>query len=251
MALDMSGVSNGLLKIFSSLLFWGALLLVLFILTLGFLIIRKKKKLIYPLIVLTDLGAGKIGAKIKTKHGAGWFKKKTAFFGLFDYGGEDILKTWDKREVQNASSEDFHDINGVRGLICVRKSDDPSILLPLNKVGTSNNYKIKDNSGDLEAIVPVKAMRITNIELLNMIAPADYRDASSKILDADNKETMSKWEKIAPILVLSGLMIITLICIIFIVQMVNNSQTKSWENTLKSQEMILSNDINTQPSGAP
>lgn len=246
MAFDASAISSGFLTIFSSLFFWLGVILVLVISTFGYLFMRKRKKLIYPLVVLTDLGAGKIGAKIRLKRGAGWFKKKSMFFGLFDFGGEDILRTWDKREIQNASSEDFHDINGRRGIICIRKSDDPSILLPVNKAGTSNRYEIKGG-----ILVPVKNLKVINIELLNEIAPADYRDASSKIIDNAEKETMSKWEKLAPYVVFGFLGIIFLVCIIFIVQMVQHGQAEAKDLVLKAGQMAVDNARNTVTSGAP
>lgn len=247
MDFDTSAISGGILSMTSSFIFWGAVLIVLLIGVFGFLILRQRKKLIYPIIILTDLGAGKIGAKIRTKKGAGWFKKKSMFFGLFDFGGEDILRTWDKREIQNASSEDFHDINGKRGLICVRKSDDPAILLPVNKVGTSNKYEI-GNEGEL---IPIKNMKITNIELLNQIAPADYRDASSKIIDNASKETMGKWEKIMPFIAIGGLAIIVLICIIFIVQMVKTSQDQAKDLILEAGKIVVESSKNIKSSSAP
>ena len=104
MAFDWGGISNVIFEWLTSFLFWGAVLVLILIVTFGSLAIRKRRKLIYPCIELTDLGAGKIGFK---SYKAGWFKSKTIFFGLFDYGGEDILRLKDKRVVQNASSEDF------------------------------------------------------------------------------------------------------------------------------------------------
>ena len=252
---DMTGISSGILKIFSSLIFWLILIVGVVFLIFLFLIIKKRKKLIYPLMELTDLGAGKIGAKIKIKNGAGWFKKKTTFFGLIDYGGEDVLRTWDKREVQNASSEDFHDINGRRGLIVVRKSDDPAILLPVNKAGISNKYKIvgEGKQGHLENIdlIPIKSMKLSNTDFLLEIAPADYRDASSKIIDSVSKETMSKWEKLAPYVVFGLLGIILLVSIIFIVQMVQHGQDSAKDMLLKAGQIVVDNGKNTVPSGAP
>lgn len=247
MSFDLSGISNGILGMLTSFMFWGGVLVVLLSATIGYLLLRKGKKLIYPLIILTDLGAGKMGINARLKKGAGWFKKKTFFFGLYDYGGEDVLRTWDKREVQNASSEDFHDINGKRGLVVVRKSDDPAILLPINKAGTTNKYQ-SGKDGDL---IPVKSMKITNIDLLSQIAPADYRDASTKIIENDTKETMSKWEKVLPFIAMGGLAIIVLICIIFIVQMVKTSQDQAKDLILEAGRLVLDVSKNVQTSGAP
>jgi len=234
MGFDFGGISGGLLKILTSFLFWGLVLIAIVGGTMLSLIIRKKRKLIYPIMIFTDLGAGKMGIKARLKNGAGWFKKKTMFFGLFDYGGEDILRTWDKREIQNASSEDFHDINGKRGLVVIRKSDDPSILLPVNKAGMNKDYNV-GKDGDL---IPVKNMKVTNPIFLTQIAPADFRDASAKILDNNDKETMSRWQKVAPYIALGFIAIVLLICIIFIVQMVRSSQTESTKMVLDMGKMV-------------
>lgn len=250
MGFDFSGITGGLFSILSSFLFWGVAIVILVTLVFGGLIIRKRKKLSYPIIILTDLGAGKTGAQIRIKNGAGWFKKKSFFFGLWDYGGEDILRTWDKREIQNASSEDFHDINGKRGLIVVRKSDDPAILLPVNKAGTSNKYKI-EGTGKGAILVPVKNMKVANVEFLAEIAPADYRDASSKIIDNDTKETMSKWEKLAPYILFGSLGIIVLVCIMILAQMVQHGQDNAKDMILEAGKQYIDSAKNVVASGAP
>jgi len=245
LAFDFAGLTATMFGFLKSFLFWGALLVIVLIVVFGSLVIRRRRKLIFPCIELTDLGNGKVGFK---SHKAGWFKTKTLLFGLIDYGGEDILRLKDKRVVQNASSEDFHDINGKRGLLIQRKSDDPAILVPINKAGTSTHYykdPILDKNGkptgrfkfkqyDVEAI---KRMSTTNLELLLEIAPADYRDASVKIISATEKETQGKWEKFAPLLVFGTMAIVFMITIILIVQMVKSGQTSAKDLILEAGRM--------------
>lgn len=249
MAFSMAGMSATLFSILSSFLFWGILLVIALVVIWGALVIRKRRKLIYPAIEMTDLGAGKVGFK---SYKAGWFKTKV-FLGLYDYGGEDVLKLKDGRIVQDASSEDFHEINGRRGLLVVRKSDDPAILLPINKAGTSDNYEkkpiykeilkkigektTKENIKDGYQLAPVKRMDIINPELLLEIAPADYRDASGKIIFDAEKETRSKWEKLAPYLVFGTMAIVFMVCIILIVQMVKQGQAEAKDTLLEAGRM--------------
>jgi|TARA_Y100000310_G_scaffold3308_1_gene4228 hypothetical protein len=263
MPFDFGGLSAVAWKWLTSFVFWGIGLVLVLLVVFGSLVVRKKKKLIYPAIELTDLGAGKIGF---TRHKAGWFKTRTIFFGLFDYGGEDILKLKDGRVIQSASSEDFHDIDGKRGLLITRKSDDPAILVPINKAGTSDNYEGKDKKlvkrfldlvkkpitpverKEDPKFTPVKAMELINPKLLLEIAPADYRDASSKIVFDAEKETRDKWEKLTPLLVFGTMAIVFLITIILIVQMVKQGQTESKDLILEAGR-ISSEQLNTVCKG--
>ncbi len=246
MAFDYAGLSGVAFKWLTSFAFWGIALALLVIVVFGSLAIRKRRKLIFKAIELTDLGAGKIGFK---EYKAGWFKSKTIFFGLYDYGGEDILKLKDGRRIQNASSEDFHEIKGKRGLLIARKSDDPAILVPINRAGTSDKYyveKNKEKKSFLKRIVghgvddgekefsKIKGMKLANIDLLLEIAPADYRDASSKIVFEAEKETRDKWERLAPMLVFGTMAIVFMITIILIVQMVKQGQAESKDLILEA-----------------
>ena len=257
MAFDFAGLSGVAFQWLTSFMFWGIALFLLLITTFGSLAVRKRRKLIYPAIELTDLGAGKVGFK---SYKAGWFKTKTMFFGMFDYGGEDVLRLKDGRQVQNASSEDFHEINGKRGLLIVRKSDDPAILVPANKAGTSDKYEQKEimkkgKDGKLKGTgkfklmpSPVKAisrMEVTNLELLTEIAPADYRDASVKIINNAEKETQAKWEKLAPILVFGTMAIVFMITIILIVQMVKQGQAEAKDLILEAGRIAVDSARNT------
>ena len=218
---SLSGVLFGWLNTF---FFWFILALIFFGGTWGALIVRKRRKLVYPCHIDTDLGAGKIGREI-TK--AGWFKSKTMLGGLFDYGGEERLKTKDRRIIQNASAEDFQEIGGKRGICCVRKGDDPEILVPINK------------------------MTVVNLHLLEEIAPADYRDASVKIIKDSVEETRGKYDKLLNVLMYGSLGIIFLICIIMIVKMVKEGQISAQEFSIESMRTAKDYCVQALASNAP
>lgn len=220
---EFGGVTNTVFGWLRSFVFWGVVLVVILLSVFGSLAIRKKRKLKFPVLEMTDLGGGKQGIR-ETK--AGWFKSKTMFFGLFDYGGDDVMKTKEGTVIQNASSSDFHEIKGKRGMIVARKPDDPRILLPLSR------------------------MEITNMSLMSAIAPADFRDASVKIISDTEKETMSKLERIIPYIALGIVAIIFLICIILIIQMVKSSQAEAWDKLLEAGKMAQQS-ANALASSAP
>jgi len=188
------------LNTISSVLFWVLFILFLMITTFGMLYIRKQRKFKFPCLIQFDLGSGKIGIE-KTK--AGWFRSKKSFFGLFDHGGERRLEVKDKRIIQQASTQDFHELNHKRGLICYAKPDDPKVLLP------------------------VKRIILTNGNLVEDIAPADFRDTSSKILDEAQREQIAGWEKFAQYAVIGVIAITALISIILIIQYSNNTMDKA------------------------
>lgn len=193
---DLSLISSSILVWMRSWIFWTAIILGFFILTFGALFIRKRRKYVYPTLEITDLGDGKMGIK---KSKAGWFKSKTWLFGLWDYAGEDVMRLrtgWleKDRRILDASSEDFHDIFGKRGMVVQRKPDDPAVLVPVSK------------------------MRVKNDHLLNEIAPADFRDASNKLIDDAKNETISKLEKYLPYITFGALAVIFFVSLIIVVQ---------------------------------
>jgi len=247
--IDLSGIGTGAFKMLSSFLFWGIALLILLVLIVGGLMVRKKRKLKFPAVEITDLGAGKVGLR-STK--AGWFKTKTFLFGMWDYGGEDVMKLKDGRKVQDVSSEDFHDINGTRGLLIVRKPDDPQVLLPIGKAGSSDYYTKQEIIGKdgkptgKYKLVPkdtkaIKGIDIVNNRLLLEIAPGDFRHASSEIAFNAEKETMSKLEKILPYVSLGLMAVAFIIAIILIIQMVKQGQAEAKDLILEAGRMNKEN----------
>ena len=206
---DISGQGLGIL---TNGVLWIGILVVLVTFTFGILFIRKNKKFNFPVLILNELGSGKIGVE-KTK--AGWFKTNKVLFGLIDKTGERRLETKDKRIVQQGSTADFHEIGYKRGLILMAKPDDPKIL------------------------VPIKRMKIENADLILSIAPADYRDASSKIIREAEHETKEGWEKMASIILYGLLGIILLIVIILTIQYAKsqmNSANEIYERAVAFHE---------------
>ena len=190
MGFELGGLGATAFGWLSSIFTW--VLIMAFIAGMGILALKIKqiRKFRYPCIEITGLGQGKVSVYI-TK--AGWFKKKRSFFGLIESGGEQALICKDgKRKIFNASSVDYHEINGKRGLICKRKDDDPEVLVPLNRV------------------------EVENLNLLTRIAPADYRDAAVDILEEKRKETMDWLERNAPMMVAMGVFLFGIISLIII-----------------------------------
>jgi len=215
--MDTSSFTGGMFALLSSALFWGALALILVGTVFGVLIIRKKRKLTIPVLELVPLGRGKIGVKIGKKHKAGWFKHNVAFFGLWDYGHEEVFKMKDNRIILNISSEDYHEINGKMGVIAMRSPEDPRILVPISKSTLENG------------------------DLLNKIAPADYRGVVVDIIKKAEKETSDKLDKIMQFVFWGGIILFSFICIILITQMVKNGQTEAKDLILEAGRMSQEN----------
>jgi len=209
----LGGAGGVLLGGMMNLLFWFVLIIVMLIIGVGFLYIKKKRKLIYPTLIFHDLGNGKMGIQLTR---AGWFKAKSYFFGLWEVGREEYLKVKDGRKVRSASSIDFHEINGRRGLVVKRKSDDNLILVPIDR------------------------MKVKNRELLMRIAGADFRDASIDIIKQTEREIKSNWEQIVQWIVFGGLVVFALIAIILITQMVQHGQAEAKDLILKAGECGVS-----------
>jgi hypothetical protein len=210
LGMDTSGFTGGMFALLGSLFFWLIMALIFVLVAFGFLLIRKKKKLSVSIIEITPLGRGKVGLKSGRKLKGGWFKHKTAFFGLWDYGYEEVFKTKDNRQVLSISSEDYHEINGKMGLICMRSPEDPRILVPVNK------------------------MEMKNGELLNEIAPADYRSVVVDIIKKAEKETSDRTDKIMQWVFWGGIIIFSFIAIAMIVNMVKSGQTEAKDLILEA-----------------
>ena len=213
MVMDTSGLTSGMFGLLNSLFFWLAVALLLVGVTFGILIIRKSRKLSNPIIEITSLGRGKVGIKSGRKLKGGWFKHNSTFFGLFDYGHEEVFKLKDGREILNLSSEDFQEINGQMGIMVMRSPEDPKILVPINKV------------------------RCENDELLTKIAPAEYRGVVVDIIKKAEKETSDKLDKIMQYAFWGGMILFSFISIILITQMVKNGQTEAKDLMLQAGQI--------------
>ena len=182
--------------------FWLIMLVVIFGISFGSLYLRKKGKFIFPAVIFMDNGNGKVGIKFTR---AGWFKSKKLLGGLLDYSGERRLEVKDGRIVQKGSGADFHEIGYKTALILMEKPDDPKILLPIDKCLLTSESK----------------------KILMQIAPSDYRDACSKIISDSEKESLSKWETLAQVLVFGFVGMILFISIILTIQYSKNAMTEA------------------------
>lgn len=225
---DIGGVGSVAMKAASSWLVWllGGVLIILVL--FGSLYMRKRGKMRYPTIIVEDLGSGKRNFILKK---SGWFKSKKILGGLFDYAGERRLETSDGRIIQKGSSEDFHEFNYKTALVVQQKSDDPKILIPVGKF-----FLDKDSS---HAIME--------------IAPADYRDASSRIMSDVDKETTATWQTIAQLLVFGFVGVILFVSIILTIQYTKNVMAEAQaihREALSFYEKTLSR-TSVVPSTAP
>ena len=223
-----SSISSTLFGWFSSFIFWFILAIIFLVVSYGFLALRKKFKLKFPVLEKVELGGGKM---CYTSLKGGWFKSKSILGGLYDYSGEEVFKTNDNRQVQDLSSEDYHDVFGKRGVVCFRKGDDPKVLLPISRETLDKESRRSVNS----------------------IAPADFRDTANR-LNADALAETSNWvDKYAPMLILGTMGVIFFISIIMIVQMVKQGQTEAKDLILQAGKYAESckSYINQLPSTAP
>jgi hypothetical protein len=195
---DFGGVGATAMGALSSWVFWILVIIGIFGVTIGSMAMRKKAKFTFPCIILMDNGNGKMGVRFTR---AGWFKSKKMFGGLIDYAGEKRLEVKDGRVIQKGNGVDFHEIGFKTAVICQEKSDDPKILIPISR------FKLDDAGKNV----------------LMSIAPADYRDACSKIISDAEKESLSKWEALAQILVFGVIGVILFISIIMTIQYCKNT----------------------------
>src|SRR5690606_9763924 len=124
---------------------WLLIIMLIVGVTFGFLVIRKKKKLIYDCVEIVDLGRGKTGFNFIK---AGWFGKKKYLRKLYDTG-EEQLETEDGEVILNFSTEDFQEVNGKRGVVVYRDPINQNMLAPIS------NSEIK-NKELLAAIAPAE-----------------------------------------------------------------------------------------------
>jgi len=199
---DLSGFGSTATGIMLSWGFWLLMAIVVVGTVFGSLYVRKRAKYHFPAAIFTDNGNGKVGIKFTR---AGWFKSKKILGGLMDWGGERRLETKDGRIVQEGNSADFHEIGFKTALILAEKSDDPKILVPVDRCMLTDEGQ----------------------NILMGIAPSDYRDACSKIISDAEKESMSKWETLAQVMVFGFLGIILFISLILVIQYVKNTMAEA------------------------
>lgn len=201
----------------------GAFWLIALVILVGgigyfYLYMSRRTKLKYNFVELISFGNGKVGMN---QGKAGVFKSKSMLGGLIDYGSEFVVKTSDGRVLQKARTSQLHDLFGKKGFICVRKTEDPKILVPISKV------------------------KFENLLLLFDIAPSDYRDASTRIFKDAVDETKGTWEKLLPYIAVGLVVVLTIINVVVNMQMTNNTVNKVGNMLIQG----CANQQNAVPSG--
>lgn len=187
----LSSVFSNATALLGSWFVWLGIAVLIVVFIFGFIYARRKSKFKFPCLIFNDIGAGKVGIQ-KTK--CGWFmSKKIGKF--FEVGGERRLETEDGRIIRLAGTDNFHEINFKRGIICVAKADDPKVLLPINSVILKNS------------------------EMLQQIASADYREVGAQLYQENKKEGLGLLDKILPVV---G---IVLACVILMIVVIYFGQT--------------------------
>lgn len=196
-----SGLFNMILGWLFNPLIWLLIVFLVLGATFGILLIRRKRKLVYPCLEMVSYSPGKMGFNVLK---CGWFGKKKYLKGLWDTGDEQ-LETQDKDIIYEFSTEDFQEINGRRGVVVYRDPVNQNILVPINKASVKNG------------------------DLLAEIAPAEYRDVALDIIKEADKETSDFAEKILQFALWAITVIFSLVAVIVIAQMVKHGQTEAAE----------------------
>lgn len=189
----------------------------------GFLYLRKRKKLIFPAVEFVDLGSGRVNFNFLGMKAAGWFGRKSKFFGLWD-SGDKVMKLKTGEYVIDFSEEDFHEVNGRRGIVFYRNPANRQ-LFPINDLSlTDNKEKV---ISDKDKVYSINNIVVSNKDITATIADATFIDEGARLLQENERETTSKLDKILPILLFIGVIIFALVSIIVITQMVTKGQAKA------------------------
>lgn len=222
MAFNIGGIGSAVVGWASSLIFWGAVILAMGILFIVILKVKQNRRYEFPCLEFIGLGQGKVRVNISQ---CGWFKKNRIFFGLIERGGEDVLLCKDgKRKIYFASSSDYHDIDGVKGIICKRKDDDPEVLVPLSKFLLDEKSKTSIMS----------------------VVPADYRDIGIQILEDKRKETMTWWDENKATILSLTVIVFAIIALIIVFQFAKG-ESSEW----RAAGQAMMSSINTVRSNTP
>lgn len=204
MALNLSSFGATFLGWGWTMFTWLFAVIVLALLVVAGLYLNKSRRFNIPVLEVIGTGRGKV---IINSTYAGWFKKNTSFMGLIETGGERVFIVKDgNRRVFNVSSEDYHEINGKKGLIVKRKDDDPEILVPLSEV------------------------EVSGLKMLSSIAPADYRDVAVEILAEKKREAFSWWDENKSIVVSITLFVIMMVVMIVFFKFMSG-ESEGWRST--------------------
>ncbi len=208
---DGIGIVSGMLMGWiTQPLIWMIIIFLFLGLTVGLLFFRKKKLLKYTVIEVVDHGSGKFSLNTLK---AGYFGKNVQLKGLW-WSGEEVLRTGTGEIIANFSTEDYQEINGKRGIVCIRDPNNQDVL------------------------VPISAAQIKNKELLLEIAPRSYREAAIDIYRQTTKETKDWKDKLVQFGGWALVVIFSLISIIIITKMVQHGQAEAKDLILQAGEIL-------------
>lgn len=207
MAFSLSGVGGLLFKWVINPLFWVLIILVILGFVMMFLVIRKKRALKYPTIEFTEYGINKLKS--------GWFGLNMHLRGLW-WTGRETLRTDEGEIIEGFSEEDFTEVDGQRGIIIAR---DPisKRLFPIR------NFSIDHKSRAIMAKVP----------------PREFIDTAIDVIKEASKETKDRMEKVLQFVAWALVLIVSLLMIIFIVQLIKSAQEKASNLVLEAGKTCL------------
>jgi len=205
--MDLAGISTFILSWIINPLLWLIIFIFMIVAVITILYLRKKRRLLYGVAEVVDLGRGH-GA-INTDLKAGYFGKKLYLRGLW-WSGEELVRTNLGDIIEDFSTEDFQEVNGERGIVCFRDPLRRNVLVPISK------FEIKGK------------------ELVANIAPSDFTDTAIDIVKDAVNETSDWKDKLLQFGAWALVVVFSLVAIIVIVQMVKNGQDKSAELILNA-----------------
>lgn len=211
---DLSFVTSGLFKMLISPVFWIAILLCIMMGLTVVLWVRKKRRCKFPTVEFVDLGNNKVGINFLK---AGWFGKTSYLNGLW-WSGNEVLKLASGEEIREFSTEDYHEVNGQRGILCFRDPEDQDMIVPITKLTLP---KFKETA--------VGKVVFKNRELVAEIAPASFRDAAVDCIIQSTKETQDWKEKVIQYVVYGVIAIVLLVIVIVIIKFAGEQIQKAGE----------------------
>jgi uncharacterized membrane protein len=212
--IDLGGIGSQLIQWVINPILWAVILFGLAIIAFGILHIRKRNKLKYQCIEIVRYGdSNRYGFNVIP---CGWFGKNKRLFGLLDYGPE-IMKTKTGEQIVGFSTDDYQEVNGKRGVIVFRDPLNQNILAPIDKIS------------------------IKGSEMLNAIAPQDFRDVAQSLMNDAEAETQDKNMKMAQMVLVGAAVVVFLIAIIMILQYAKHVTDQSAETLTTASSTCLSN----------
>lgn len=172
-----------------------------------YLKIRRRRRLKFPIHEITEYGVNTLKA--------GWLGINLHLRGLW-WTGREIMRTDENEIIEGFSEEDFTEINGERGIIICRDAISKR-LFPISRL------IIDKESRKIMARVP----------------PKEFIDTSVEIIKEAKDETSDRLTKILQFVAWALVLIISLLAIVFIVQMIKSSQQEASKLVLEAGKTCL------------